>query len=1437
MMNDYFGSKDKDEEVDDECLSVPKRNRGGRDRSDGESKKDELNNGIDEATKILSDSENPAPIPVDDSSYASKLNVNVNNDEKKLFFVPTCTNDKGDVVVRFEEELVMKGYEKWKFTKWDPETTNIKEAPCKIHVWIRLYNVLLEARSVKGISTISSRLGLHIKMDHMIAEMCKEGFDIDYVDSQMVKKTKLVKVEYSWKPERCNNCRVFGHSLYNCKAKPKANRNKIPTRKDHINANVKYAYKPKDPTPKHANNVTKEKSNNKDNISGSDKFHAETVWKISKKNARELKRNANKYTVLFDEENGSNGEDEFANKRLIYQWEAMVRNDRMGNNDSGKEDVFVNQNGAVHNITATETKSLKNPLNITLKKLDRIMCNDTFVSSFGKDHGIFLPFVVSDHNPSVLVTHDGMPRKKKSYYVADKKDFIAVVKHGWKLDIRGCHMFRVVKKMKSLKKALNDLNWNNANLFDKVMVLKHQLKDAQSNLEADPSNMDKRRNAKEGDKNSAFFHSVLKSRKHKNRVETICGEDGTRVVGNKVAEQFVNHFKNFLGNYVPFKPLSNLGDIAIKKLSMEDAAKMITEVTDVENKNALFDIDCNKATGPDGYTSCFFKNAWNLIGSDICLAVKDFFKKGNIFGELNATLIALVPKIDTPNKVSDFRLITCCNVLYKCISKILTNRIKDGLSKIVSLNQSAFIPGTHIQDNILITQEFLKGYNRKQGPKRCAMKIDIQKAYNTISWAFLKENLILVGLHETMVDWIMTYITSASFFIFVNGEVCGFFKGSRGLRQGDPVSPYLFTIVMDVLNMILVKEIREFGKFKYHYGCKELKLTHMCFAEDLLVLCNGDKEFIKVNSRDSTKGKSKVAWNLVCRPKNQGGLGKESLWVKWVNTVKLKGRSFGEVDPIDSDSWGWKSMLNLKDRIKPYVVYKVRDGKKISLWYDNWCSVGPLSDLITNRMIYDARFKDYVVWLDMDSKEVKYSTKIVWQCLKENWPKVDWRQFEACTSVVTLWIVAVCGGLRRFSGDVVGDFVLLLYYKMDLSGYEVPCILITCTSYTILEIIEDEVFDRLHNEDAVSLCCLGILQLVLLGVEANRRTPDWMLRLANDRVGWDNYPWGSYVWPTLYSQLKNANVKRWPKLYANQPATEIDKKTYSIFGYTWAFKRGPSSFQTHPNSSSFFNIGTPTNWQTSMSSQPGPSNWKIQMSAQSATPYWKPAFPSHRGDYNWQSLIPSHMGNPNLQPPIERHHDVVGLFNQNILNRGKREQRPSFYKRTPYTKQPPTTILPKQRGNKNKNNVMKANLSPLNLGNAFDDENEGGDDVIFLDCEFTGNYLVYGNVDPRKGYLVPVTFWQQLVPHLCMPEIDSCTLIGWLSGEHMNAWMELLIRYRSNNDPWTVAYTNEISVHLENQCFLIETDQHTIGTLDGSTRPYPACSAVNLGTYFVTYSY
>nr|GEX28807.1 hypothetical protein [Tanacetum cinerariifolium]GEX85030.1 hypothetical protein [Tanacetum cinerariifolium] len=166
------------------------------------------------------------------------------------------------------------------------------------------------------------------------------------------------------------------------------------------------------------------------------------------------------------------------------------------------------------------------------------------------------------------------------------------------------------------------------------------------------------------------------------------------------------------------------------RLSIEDADRMIGEISDAEIKNALFDIEHTKALRPDGFTLAFFKKAWSIIRADICKVIKEFFVTGKMLEELNATVVSLIPKVQTPNKPA--------------------------LGRFVSCNQSAFIPGRHIQDNIMLTQEIIRGYNRKDGPKRVAFKINIQKAYDTVNWAFT---------------------------LNVNGDRVGYFKGGRGLRQ------------------------------------------------------------------------------------------------------------------------------------------------------------------------------------------------------------------------------------------------------------------------------------------------------------------------------------------------------------------------------------------------------------------------------------------------------------------------------------------------------------------------------------------------------------------------------------------------------------------------------------------------------------------------------
>ncbi|GJW46020.1 putative reverse transcriptase domain, reverse transcriptase zinc-binding domain protein, partial [Tanacetum coccineum] len=114
-------------------------------------------------------------------------------------------------------------------------------------------------------------------------------------------------------------------------------------------------------------------------------------------------------------------------------------------------------------------------------------------------------------------------------------------------------------------------------------------------------------------------------------------------------------------------------------------------------------------------------------------------------------------------------------MIYKCISKIIANRVKEGLGDIVSINQSAFVPGRRISDNILLTQELMRNYHRRSGPSRCAFKVDIQKAYDTVDWKFLKTILVGFGFHPKMVQWIMVCVSGASYSISVNGNVHGWF--------------------------------------------------------------------------------------------------------------------------------------------------------------------------------------------------------------------------------------------------------------------------------------------------------------------------------------------------------------------------------------------------------------------------------------------------------------------------------------------------------------------------------------------------------------------------------------------------------------------------------------------------------------------------------------
>lgn len=194
--------------------------------------------------------------------------------------------------------------------------------------------------------------------------------------------------------------------------------------------------------------------------------------------------------------------------------------------------------------------------------------------------------------------------------------------------------------------------------------------------------------------------------------------------------------------------------------------------------------------------------------------------------------------------MKDYHPISCCNVLYKVISNIIANRLKEILPQCISSNQSAFIKARLLMENVLLATEIVKDYHKETISPRCATMIDISKAFDSVQWPFLLNTLKALGLPEKFIHWITLCVTTASFSIQVNGELAGYFQSRRGLRQGCSLSPYLFVICMNVLSKMLDDAAAK-GLVGYHPKCKNISLTHLCFADDLMVFVEGTKRSVE----------------------------------------------------------------------------------------------------------------------------------------------------------------------------------------------------------------------------------------------------------------------------------------------------------------------------------------------------------------------------------------------------------------------------------------------------------------------------------------------------------------------------------------------------------------------------------------------------------------
>nr|XP_023920446.1 uncharacterized protein LOC112031976 [Quercus suber] len=352
------------------------------------------------------------------------------------------------------------------------------------------------------------------------------------------------------------------------------------------------------------------------------------------------------------------------------------------------------------------------------------------------------------------------------------------------------------------------------------------------------------------DKNSSYFHNRASQRFRRNSITEIKDSLGRKASGDKeVSVLFLDYFKHLFTT-------SNLHDIeevvqhSKKVVSEEMNNCLISNFSKDEVEIALKQMAPLKAPGPDGMPPIFFQHYWENIGDEVVRAVVSCLNSNSIVPSLNHTFITLIPKVKSPEFVSEFRPIALCNILYKLVSKVLANRLKKILTHVISESQSAFQSDKAIFDNILVAFETLHHMKRKRTGKmgQMALKLDMSKAYDRLEWVFLQRIMEKMGFHSKWIGWIMECVKSVPYSILVNGEPKGHIILTRGIRQGDPLSPYLFLLCSEGLNGLIENAV----------DCKHIegvslcrngpKISHIFFADDSLLFCRarvGDVEKIQ----------------------------------------------------------------------------------------------------------------------------------------------------------------------------------------------------------------------------------------------------------------------------------------------------------------------------------------------------------------------------------------------------------------------------------------------------------------------------------------------------------------------------------------------------------------------------------------------------------------
>ncbi|KAL4325562.1 hypothetical protein GQ457_11G020250 [Hibiscus cannabinus] len=408
----------------------------------------------------------------------------------------------------------------------------------------------------------------------------------------------------------------------------------------------------------------------------------------------------------------------------------------------------------------------------------------------------------------------------------------------------------LVKSISVLEGEIHDVEFNiqlgaaNSTLFSRLATARAELCQVLRKEECAWIQKSRVKWFQERDRNTKFFHMVASHRRRVNLLNKI-QINGIVLSDPCLIKVGVYDFFYKAYNVSTTIEVESLS-LEFSKISLEQNKLLEADFTEEEVWWVICSSDKNKAPGPDGFNMLFFKKFWPQLKKEIMKFFKDFHAGRNWDDGINHSFITLIPKKLNPENLEDFRPISLVGGIYKILSKVLACRLRLCADSVIGRFQFAFLPGRQILDCSFIANECIDDMLKK-GARGVVFKIDFKRAFDTIGWHFLIRIMEEMNFGKKWREWIFKCISSASISVLVNGSPTERFRIVHGLRQGCTLSPLLFNIIGESLNKMLIKATEKglFSGFLLGQGQNSMNVTHLQFADDLMIFCEASLEQVK----------------------------------------------------------------------------------------------------------------------------------------------------------------------------------------------------------------------------------------------------------------------------------------------------------------------------------------------------------------------------------------------------------------------------------------------------------------------------------------------------------------------------------------------------------------------------------------------------------------